>query len=165
MTTLLRTVVFTLLMASASIATSQIDILAGLGLSFGTGAETVGLQFRGDVDITDKWGGSLNITPYFKKDVSYWEINFDGHYMFLDKEPWSAYALAGLNLSTVGYKGVSAFGVNIPGASTTKVGLNVGGGARYLIADRIVLFGEIKYIISSFDQLVITVGGLYVFPI
>ncbi len=140
-------------------------ILAGAGLSFGTGAETVGMQFRGDIDITDKWGGSLNIIPFFKKDVTYWEINFDGHYMFWDSEPWSAYGLAGLNLTTIGIPGVNVVGVNIPGVNETKVGLNLGGGARYAIAERVVLYGEIKYIISSADQLVISVGGMYTFPL
>ena len=83
--------------------------------------------------------------------------------MFLDADPWSAYALAGLNLSTVGVKGVNVVG--IPGLNTTKVGINLGGGARYAILDNVVLYGEIKYIISSFDQLVISVGGLYRFQL
>jgi len=144
---------------------AQIDILAGLGLSFGTGAEAVGIQFKGDVDITDVWGASLNFTPYFVSGSNYWEINFDAHYMFLDSDPWSAYALAGLNLSTIGVKGGNIIGVNIPGLNATKVGLNVGGGARYAISDNISLYSEIKYIISSFDQLVITVGGLYRFSL
>lgn len=162
---------FTTLFAVFALALSthlnaQIDILPGIGLTVGTAEGAgFGMQFRGDVDITDTWGGSLNFIPYFNSDFNYWEVNFDGHYMFLDSDPWSAYALAGLNLSTFGVKGGNVFGVNIPGLNTTKVGLNLGGGARYEIAENILLYGEIKYIISSFDQLVISVGGLYRFTL
>jgi hypothetical protein len=39
--------------------------------------------------------------------------------------------------------------------------LNLGGGARYALTPVISLFGEVKYILSNFDQLVISVGGLY----
>jgi len=143
---------------------AQIDILPGIGLTVGTASGAgFGMQFRGDVDITDTWGGSLNFIPYFSSGNSYWEVNFDGHYMFFDSDPWSAYALAGLNISTVGIKGLG--GIGIPGINSTKVGLNIGGGARYEIAENILLYGEIKYIISSFDQLVISVGGLYRFSL
>lgn len=162
---LISTLVVAFAFSFSTQVNAQVDILAGLGFSYGTAAKTIGLQIRGDVDITDQWGGSLNFIPYFKSGSTYWEVNFDGHYMFLDADPWSAYALAGLNLSTVGVKGVNVVGVNIPGLNTTKVGLNLGGGARYAILDNVVLYGEIKYIISSFDQLVISVGGLYRFQL
>ena len=153
--------IFTVIGTSAF---SQIDILAGAGFSYGTAAKTIGLHLRGDVDITEEWGGSLNIIPYFKSGQKYWEINFDARYIFYKTDPWTIYALAGLNLSTVGVKGLSGFGVlGVTGISSTKVGLNLGGGARYAIAPNISLLGEIKYIVSSFDQLVITVAGLYHF--
>lgn len=159
----ITTLFVTLALALSTQLSAQIDILPGIGLTVGTAEGAgFGMQFRGDVDITDTWGGSLNFIPYFNSGYSYWEVNFDGHYMFLDTDPWSAYALAGLNLSTFG---VSGLGGIIPGVNSTKVGLNIGGGARYEIAENILLYGEIKYIISSFDQLVISVGGLYRFQL
>lgn len=140
-------------------------ILTGLGLSFGTSAEAVGIQLRGDIDITDKWGGSLNFIPYFVSDANYWEVNFDGHYMFLNNDPVSVYGLAGLNVSTVGAGGGSIGGITIPRVNLSRAGFNIGAGARYAIAERIVLYGEVKYILSSFDQLVISLGGMYTFPL
>lgn len=161
---LLRILTISVFMAIGTSAFSQVDILAGLGFSFGTAAETVGLHFRGDVDITEEWGGSLNITTYFSSEIKYWEINFDGRYILYNRDPWTIYPLAGLNISTVGVKGLSGLGIlGVSGVSATKIGLNIGGGARYAIAPNISLLGEIKYIISSFDQLVITAGGLYHF--
>jgi len=74
-------------MFAGSTSFSQIDILAGLGFSFGTAAKAIGLQFRGDVDITEEWGGSLNIITYFNGDYKYWEINFDGRYVLYDSDP------------------------------------------------------------------------------
>lgn len=155
-----RILTISMFMAIGTSAFSQIDILAGLGFSFGTGAEAIGLQFRGDVDITEQWGGSLNIMTYFKSEVTYWEINFDGRYVLYDSDPWTLYPLAGLNTTTFGIKGYSG----VLGIGTlTRIGLNIGGGARYAIVENISLYGEIKYILSSFDQLVISVGGLYHF--
>ena len=161
---LLRVLTVSIFMVVGTSAFSQIDILAGMGFSFGTAAKAIGLQFRGDVDITEEWGGSLNIITYFSGDLKYWEINFDGRYVLYENDPWTIYPLAGLNISSVGVKGLSGLGIlGVNGVSSTKIGLNIGGGARYAIAPNISLYGEMKYIISGFDQLVISAGGLYHF--
>ena len=148
----------------STIAFSQVDLkfLAGLGFSFTTGPDAIGLHLRGDVDITEQWGGGVNFMTYFKSDINYWELNFDGHYFFPINEEFTAYPLAGLNISHYGIPGLPG---NIFGVSTggTKIGLNIGGGARYMVASQISIIGEIKYIISSFDALVITAGGVYHF--
>ena len=96
--------------------------------------------------------------------AKYWEINFDAHYFVINEEDYKVYPLAGLNLSTIGVKST----VNIPfvgsiGDTHTEVGLNVGGGARFAVAESIWLFGELKYVLSDADQLVISAGGLYHF--
>ncbi len=162
---LIRITAACFMLSMATAATGQIKILTGLGLAFGTGAETVGLQIKGDVDITETWGGSLDFIPFFTSGYNYWEMNLNGHYTVYQSDPWTIYPLAGLNLSTVGVAGANVFGVSVPGVNSTKVGLNLGGGARYAITDRIVLYSEIKYIVSSFDQLVISLGGLYTFSL
>ena len=176
MKTTLRILILSFFIGSASFASAQMDILAGLGLSFGSEASTVGIQVRGDVDFNETWGGSFHfisyISPSFGGDVSgidgikakYWEVNFDAHYFVISEENMKVYPLAGLNISTAGFKS----DLNIPfggsfGATESKVGLNLGGGIRYAIAAPIWLFGEVKYVISDFDQLVISAGGLYNF--
>lgn len=160
-----------------TMSNGQIQIKAGLGLSYGTEAATVGLHFRGDVDLNEQWTGSMNIITYLGPNfgdedfsgiggikATYWELNFDAHYNAIISDDMTIYPLAGLNLSTAGVKTT----LNIPfggsfGDTETKVGLNIGGGLNYLVAERISILGEIKYVISDFDQLVITGGALYHF--
>ena len=165
----------TLLVASYAMANTQISILAGLGFSFGSTAETIGIHIRGDVDMDDTpWGGSINFISYFGPSTApqsiegvkavYRETNLDGHYFLVREEALSAYGLAGLNISTAGAK----IKTNVPfvpniNETETQVGLNIGGGGRYLIADNISLAAEIKYILSKFDQLTVSIAGLFMF--
>ncbi|MDX1407119.1 MAG: outer membrane beta-barrel protein [Saprospiraceae bacterium] len=171
----LRTLVLAALIVPAGHMTAQISILAGLGFSFGTTAEAVGIHIRGDVDIDDTpYGGSLNFISYFSPatgpdnidDVTavYRETNFDGHYFLVEGDQLRIYGLAGINISTAGAK----IKVNAPfipniNETETQIGLNVGGGARFPLTDQISLVGEIKYILSKFDQLVISAAGVYAF--
>ncbi|MDX1476463.1 MAG: hypothetical protein R3301_02115 [Saprospiraceae bacterium] len=167
-------IVFGLLMAAGSVS-AQISILAGLGFSFGTTAEAVGIHIRGDVDLDDSpYGGSLNFISYFSPATGpdnvdgvkavYRETNLNGHYFFISEEDLSVYGLAGLNISTAGAK----LTINLPFTpnikeTETQVGLNLGGGARFPVADNILVVGEVKYILSKFDQLVISAAGVYRF--
>jgi outer membrane protein X len=177
MKTFVKNACISSLLLSSQIAFGQIDIAAGLGLSYGTGAEAVGLHIRGDVGITDTWGGALKINTFFspkfgEADLSgvsgiktvYWDMNFDAHYFAMVNDGLTVYPLAGLNVSTAGVK----TNTNIPfvgniSETETKVGLNIGGGVQFLVADAISVGGELKYVLSDFDQLVITAAGLYHF--
>lgn len=173
----LNTCLACLLLLSAGITHAQLEIAAGLGLAYGTEAEAVGLQIRGDIDLTDQWGGSLNFVTFFspnfgEEDLSgfadiktiYREINFNAHYFAYSNDAITVYPLAGLNLTTAGIKST----INLPfvgsiGDTETKVGLNLGGGVRFMVADQISILGELKYVISDFDQLIIGAAGLYHF--
>lgn len=177
MKTFVKCVCISCLLLSGQIAFGQIDIAAGLGLSYGTEAEALGLHIRGDVGITDTWGGALKINKFFNPDfgqgdlsgisdikVVYWDMNFDAHYFALVNDGLTVYPLAGLNITTAGIKS----SLNIPfvgniSETETKVGLNIGGGVQFLVADAISVGGELKYVLSDFDQLVITAAGLYHF--
>ena len=45
--------------------------------------------------------------------------------------------------------------------SDTDIGLNIGGGATYNFTGSLSGFGEIKYVVSNYDQFVFTFGVLY----
>lgn len=173
---ILRMTAMCFLLGMTTSGFSQIGIAAGLGLSFGSEASTVGLHLRGDVDVDEIWGGSFNFITYFSPDfgvdysgidnvkAKYSEVNFDGHYFVPVSEDLTVYPLAGLNLSTAGVK--TDFNVPFVGnvsETETKVGLNLGGGVRFAVAEQISVVGELKYILSDFDQLVISAAGLYHF--
>ena len=147
------------------------QISAGGGLSYGSEAETIGFNLRGQYNINeniDVVGGftfffpkktSQNI-PFFgtiETKSSFWTFDIDGHYNFVINDKFSFYPLAGLNIT-----GVS---VEVDGTkdSDTEAGLNIGVGATYKINEQLKGFAETKYIISDFDQAVITFGVLYSF--
>ena len=148
-------------------ATAQLEL--GGALVFGTEISTIGLQARGQYEITEEFDGTANLTYFFPKTegvsgfevkLSMFTINFDGHYNAYSSGTVEVYPLLGLNISIVTIK----TDFDIPGTTTsaklsdTNVGLNVGGGAAFEISDGLNAFGELKYVASSFDQLVISAG-------
>jgi outer membrane protein X len=139
---------------------TQAQFAARGGLSYGTEAEHIAIHLGGEYEITEDITGAATFNYYLTgDDYNYWGLNFDGHYIFEQDSGLELYPLAGLNFSHWG------FDSGIPGLdfSETKLGLNVGGGVRYPVSDQISLIGEVKYILSDFDQLVITAAALYFF--
>ncbi len=96
---------------------------------------------------------------------------------YLGVEPrWTLYFYGGNQFSVYGVGGINITGVHWKAEyestnfstgqketikdsdSDTEFGLNLGGGGQYDINEKIALFGELKYVISSYDQLVFTFG-------
>ena len=136
------------------------DVSVGGGFGYGSQINNIGLNFRGDVKFYQQW----SITPHFnlffnKKKESItkeWNaLNVDGHYFFEIDPTWTIYPLCGINFATVSEK------VNDISFSNSDIGINLGFGSEYNFDRRLSGFGEIKYVISDADQLVITFGVLY----
>jgi len=64
------------------------------------------------------------------------------------------YGIGGINFSFIEIEGKGAFSSS---ADDTEVGLNLGNGAEFDVSFGKV-YGELKYIISDFDQLVLDAG-------
>ena len=142
----------------------------GGGFCFGTEIERLGINFKGIYEITEKIHGSPSFTYFFtkKEDIGtselkwyLWELNFDGHYVFPLSDEFSAYGLAGLNITHLKTKWEGDTYGGIFDNSDTDIGLNIGGGATYNFTGSLSGFGEIKYVISNYDQAVFTFGVLY----
>lgn len=148
------TLAFAALFASASFG----QLKFGGGLSYGTEAENVGINVRADYSINDK----IAIVPGFtyflpKDDVTFMEFNADCHYSFNEM----FYGLGGLNythfkaeIPSIEFMGVTVGGGDI---SDSAMGLNVGAGAKL----GSMFFAEAKYVLSDYDQLVLSVGILF----
>ena len=82
-----------------------------------------------------------------------------GAYLKPLNDKFTVYGLAGLNFTSwsVDHKIV---GFDIGGGGT-NLGVNVGGGSYLNINDKMKGFGELKYVIGNFDQLVLNVGVLF----
>lgn len=125
----------------------------GGGVLYGSEVESVGLQLNGTYRFTEEIEGAADLSFFFPGDNSgldsFWAINANGHYIFTSDEEFHVYGLAGLNLSTAEF----SFNNN----SNSELGLNLGAGGEYHL-DSVSLFGEIKYVVGDFDQLVLGAG-------
>ena len=136
-------------------------------LGYGTGIESLGIGARFDYAVTDVILLAPDLMYFFGKsegpvDLSWFDINLNGNYLFDTGNPdIIPYALAGINIAIFNTS-VDDFGFGSFGASGTKVGLNLGGGADFIVGT-VIVFGELRYAISNLDQLVIQ-GGVK-FPI
>jgi opacity protein-like surface antigen len=91
-----------------------------------------------------------------KTRVSSLMFDINGHYVFNSLDKFEFYGLAGLNitLAKIKWVGTSSSG------SDNALGLNLGAGTYMKLTEQFDLFGEIKYIISKYDQLMVNAGIL-----
>ncbi len=124
-----------------NLATQQGDITVGGGLTLTTGVGTgggceIGVNAGGYYGITDAIRAGLGISLFFG-DFAPTQINIDGHYLFTNADNLVLYGLAGLGYWTW------SFDYGFGSVSYTTSGLNLGGGAEYVM-DSFILFGEAK---------------------
>jgi opacity protein-like surface antigen len=149
-------------LAFSQIATAQISV--GGGLAYGTEIEELGIQAGGVYTINEDFRAGVDFIYYltgddsgFGADLTWFEINANGHYLFVTEEDLIVYALGGLNFATFSYDIPAFQGFGGGDVSETEIGLNVGAGLEYGLgfAD---LYAELKYALSSADQLVLSAG-------
>ena len=133
---------------------SEAQVKAGVGMAFGSDIEQVGIQ--GDIHYrmlnrpAIQFGGGL--IYYFPKDNhNFLELNANAGYIFYEEFMFKTYAYTGLNYAR---SKVSIAGHSV---SDSAIGLNLGVGAEYDFG-RILAFGDLKYVISEFDQPVFSIG-------
>ena len=132
-------------------ATAQISV--GGGLAYGENIEEIGLKLDGIYVINEEFRAGADIIYYFTEDgITFWELNLNGNYLFVEEEDLVVYALGGLNYARQSF---DIDGMNNP--SNSEIGLNIGAGLEYDL-DFAKLTPEIKYALSDFDQLVFSVG-------
>lgn len=164
------TLVFVLALVTVFTSQAQEIDLKG-ALSIGTEVEPgIGIHLGGLYQLQEEIDIAAGFTFFlpdsyqssgfggnYEVKSSMWMFDVDGHYIF-DLDGFIVYPLAGLNFTT--YK-VKYEGIGFNDISNTEFGLNIGGGAEYGFSDKLKAFGELKYIISSYDQAVINLGVLY----
>jgi outer membrane protein X len=134
----------------------------GAQLGYGTGIESLGIGARFDYAITDAILLAPDLMYFFGKsegevDLNWFDINLNGNYLFDVGNPdITPYALAGINIAIFSTN-FDDFGFGNFGATGTKLGLNLGGGADFVVGT-VIVFGEMRYAISNLDQFVIQGG-------
>lgn len=146
---------------------SNAQTTVGGGIAYGTDIESLGIHANGQFFINDRLAITPSILYYFPKEIvegfnyKWFEINGNASYYFITDENINVYGLAGLNVAIISFPFINVtniFGGGDTSSSTTKVGLNIGVGADFDIGSNITPFGQLRYNISSFDQLAIEAG-------
>lgn len=141
------------------------DFKAGIGLAFGTGIggfggfdNDLGIRADGYYAFTPEIRAGGDFTFYFpdsqsesfgnetwETKLTVWELNLNGHYIFLDEDGLIVYALGGINITgiSISQSGSTQFGDFGGDTSDSEFGLNLGGGLEYNL-DFADLFAEAK---------------------
>ena len=132
-------VLFVLLFATAASAQTR-----GWGLGASIFDGDFGVQARKDFwlggDISHITGqGSV----FFPSKTTF-RIDVDYHFILNPESPGRFYPLAGLD-----------FAFN---SDHAKFGLNLGGGANFMLTERTAAFGEAKFVIGDWDGFVVNFG-------
>lgn len=142
------------------------EFSAGAGLAYATQDVGIGIQATGVYGITESIRGAADFTYFFGDEqnfggvtveTTYWELNANAHYVFLN-DGATVYGLAGLNYlsanASVSGGGFGGFGTAGGGS---EIGLNLGGGVEFDM-DFANLYAELKYTIGNADKLGLAAG-------
>jgi opacity protein-like surface antigen len=92
----------------------------------------------------------------FESELSLLALNANAQLHLLTQDQLSVYALGGLNFSRASVS-VSVPGFGSESDSETKLGLNLGGGAEFLVGFG-ALYGEAKYVVAGDDWARVVLG-------
>lgn len=139
---------------------SQAQVSVGPQVSIANDVD-LGVGGRAMFGLSGPWklGGSFD---YFfpGSNVTYWELNGNAYYNLElpDVSAFSPYAGGGLNIARTSVDGA---GTGSFSASTTDVGLNLAGGARFPVSGNVAPFAEVRLEVGGGEQLVVTGGLLF----
>ena len=148
----------------------------GGGISFGTGCEyhhvhtgRMGIRVIGVHNLNQSFFISTALTFFLPEKEDFydgtrsstlWMVDVEGQYFLYSRDEFLCYALGGL--STTGlisnYKGESPD--LYPDYSDQAIGLNLGAGANLSFTENVIFFGEMKYVVGKYNQLIASVGVL-----
>jgi hypothetical protein len=175
-----KILLISLLMSSAfSFVNAQFTSLGG-GIALSSGfhfhnmnfdenkSGLIALSAKGIYQINDPLHISPSFTIFFpnttqllssKTNFTAFMIDINGHYVFNRLKRFESYGIAGLNILYAHKK--EATGLTVFKESDNTIGLNLGIGSYFKLSEKFDLFGEVKYIISKYDQFMVNGGILF----
>ncbi|MFN7119419.1 MAG: outer membrane beta-barrel protein [Saprospiraceae bacterium] len=134
----------------------------GGGLGFGFDQEAFSLFARAGYDFTENLRTNATFNFYFLEnedtdflDRDAFDINLDVNYDFANLPTIDLYGLAGLNIYRLSTETVTGDFKN------TDLGLNIGVGGLFGVADKIDILSELKYNIGSTEELFFGFGVMF----
>jgi len=146
----------------------------GAGISFGTGYEyhhvrtgSSGIRIIGTHNFSESFKISAAFTFFLPnredfydgtRSSSLWMVDAEGQYFLYSLDKFRFYALGGLSTTGIisNYKGESPD--IYPDYSDQAIGLNLGAGANLHFNETVFFFGEMKYVVGIYNQLIASVG-------
>lgn len=150
----------TLMLISIGAFAQAKTIELGARLNYATEQPHLGFGAIARYNIDNHFRPEFTANFYPKSDnkVSAWDVNMNLHYLFHITNRFKVYPLGGMTIVGADYDG--------PGASvsSTKAGLNLGGGVQLNIAPNLHFNTETYYqFVSDIDRGVMDVSLVYVF--
>ncbi|MBR9855896.1 MAG: porin family protein [Algicola sp.] len=143
---------------------AQEETKIGAFVAYGSEIESIGIGANAEFPIAENLTISPSLVYYLPKEEfgvkwSWFEVNGNANYYFVNDDNLGVYALGGLNYSSikVSYDGSLGFGGS-SSVSDGKLGLNLGAGANFNIGGSITPFAELRYVVIEGGQLVAGAG-------
>lgn len=127
----------------------------GAHVLYGMQMSNIGLGVKYQNCITDVVRLEAVGDYYLETDgYSMFDVNVNGHYLFPLSDKITAYPLVGINYTN--WKNGNSDSRN------SGVGLNVGGGVQYKLADKICIGAELKYqTVNGFSTPIVGAGVIF----
>jgi outer membrane protein X len=153
------------------------DMAIGISGALGSGDELtnygIGAKFqyniltalRGEVSFTYFLSKSWGVPGIAESKLSMWDASVNVHYLFGLNETIVLYPLAGLGILGTSSSFESDFvEFGSASASANEFGFNFGGGIDFKISDKLVLNGQVKYMLAGdWGRLIVSAGIAYKF--
>jgi hypothetical protein len=134
-------------------ASSLAQFSLGAGLCYGSGIKKPGVDLRLLNTFSPILRGAANFDYFFTESGhTFWTLDANAHYAFYQyRRQQRLYALFGLQYAH------ESLDLGFTSASNSEIGLNLGIGGETRV-DFGSVFGEIKFVLGNYDQLVLTAG-------
>lgn len=148
-------VLMSMMLCIAGSAMAQKDIKAvGVHLNYGTEIESFSLGVKYQQNVTNEIRLEPSVNYYFaNKGIDMFDVNFNAHYLFPMASNVRLYPLVGLTFERWDILKI-----------INRLGVNIGAGAEFDIADRWMMNMEFKHkLVKDYNQSVFSVGLAYMF--
>ncbi len=134
-------------------SSAQAQFHLGIGLCYGSDIKKPGVDLRGYYIISPTLRFVSNFHYFFTESGhTFWTLDGNVHYLFYEyRRQQRLYGIFGLQYAQ------ASIDLGFQRASNSEIGLNIGIGGETRV-DFGAVFGEIKFVLGNYDQLVLGVG-------
>jgi hypothetical protein len=171
--------IFLLIITALTMANGQFTKLGG-GVAISSGfpfqqntsldyrSGTIAGSLKGIYEISALFHISPSLSVFYphitrnqsgKLSVSSTMFDVNGHFVFTSLDNFKFYGLAGLDILFTRFKRATT-GLPIFKVTDNAIGLNIGAGSYMKLTGTFDIYGEVKYIVSHYDQFMVNAGIL-----